>query len=806
MLDIPSDRVSFSTDYGVDFRDLFITVNPYNAGADIGIIPITAATVQYGTNYENTKYIVIEQQPEYITINGSTAYTWETQTSGATEVPVPFTVSSSFDDWEVISKPDWCVVTKESNTQMNVSLLMNETIHPRDGVITIGKNGVYATLSVSQEKGIAYLIDVFQIVEIEDGITGKSYDDIYLDGNEEALFGVEIYDLEHLDSPISPIPNWGMVDISTTFNNPTVTNDYITLAESAFTFTNMYTGSGEAYGTVHVFMENTLNCSASTQTIYLSKYVLYVAPATGECEEKIDAELRDCDITNGSVLDLCDETEQNFNVYTNVETGWTVEIEFGPYLSIDYTSLTYDCTSTYQKAHVGSNITWKFTKEYVVTTGSVEDYEYICPNPEECEPTLEDKFAQMYSLGYFVECGEYTYVHITDKQYNNREDQEVEAVRRDVPLENITEESPKYILDANNNYWMKILTPDWCTVIPDNGTMDTEVGVFVESNPYNTRYLVLTLEQYEAIYDEDGNEMVVTPFKLFIIQGQCESDEPEIDVDTDELTFTKNTDFARIQISSNTSWVTDVFVESDGNGWIAGSTDDPEYGMLPTKFAVVSKISDGAQYDYIEVISDPEASNNGYWKKVATPPSSENIVEDRGEWCTVIPEEGEGTQVAVVFVRTNSGEHERRARLIISENSSSTEPLEPTVVKILQLAGTIDVDESLYVSSGYTYPAGATIEEQKQWFVNQYNMGIFSDNYDLGNMCNISIPIDIFTTVPEGFEYYIEFCEGIDLKVKDGEEDCTGLTVSCMRDLKTLDVVSNGYWACLPVFEENETP
>lgn len=98
LLDIPSDRVSFSTDYGVDFRDLFITVNPYNAGADIGIIPITAATVQYGTNYENTKYIVIEQQPEYITINGSTAYTWETQTSGATEEPVPFVVDSSFVD------------------------------------------------------------------------------------------------------------------------------------------------------------------------------------------------------------------------------------------------------------------------------------------------------------------------------------------------------------------------------------------------------------------------------------------------------------------------------------------------------------------------------------------------------------------------------------------------------------------------------------------------------------------------------------------------------------------------------------
>ncbi len=805
LIDIPSDRVSFSTDYGVDFRDLFVTVNPYNTGGDENIEPITAATVQYGTNYGNTKYIVLEQVPVYITINGYTSYTWETQTSAATETPQPFAVNSSFPDWEIISKPDWCVVSKEDdNETLSVGMLMNETIYPREGVITIGKNGVYATLSVSQEKGTSYLIDVFQIVEIEEGVTGKSYEDIYLDGDEEALFGVEIYDIEHLDTPIST--PWGMVDISTTFNDTAITNDYITTGETGFVFTNMYTGSGEAYGTVHVYMENTLNCSASTQTIYLSQYVLYVAPASGECEDKVDRQLKECDIESGTLIDFCDDTEQNYNVFTNVETGWTVEVEYGPYLSIDYTSLTYDCTSTYQKTHVGSNITWKIKKEYVATTGSVDDYQYICPDNSECEPTKEEKFAQMYERGYFVECGDYTYVHISETQYRNREDTgETYTTETAVTVENITDESPVYI-KVGDSYWMKIATPDWCTVIPDNGSMDTEVGVFVESNPYNTRYLVLTLEQYEKIYDEEGDEMEVTPFKLFVIQEQCESDEPEIDVDTDELTFTRNTDFARIQISSNTSWLTDVFVESDGDGWQTGSVDDPEYGMLPTKCAVVSKLTDGISYDYINVTNDADTSNNGYWKKVTTPPSTENIVEDRGEWCTVIPEEGEGTQIGVVFVRTNSGERERRARLLISEDSNSIEPLEPTVVKILQLAGSVDVDESLYVSSGYTYPSGATIEEQKQWFVTQYNLGIFTDNYDLGNMCNTTAAIDIFTTLPEGFEYYIEFCEGIDLSVKDGGEDCTGLTLSCLKDLKTLDVVSNGYWATTPVFASGETP
>lgn len=74
LIDIPIDDVTFSSDYGVDFRDIYANVKPYNSGGQTGIRTITAATVEYGSSYGNTKAIVIEQQLEYITINGQTVF------------------------------------------------------------------------------------------------------------------------------------------------------------------------------------------------------------------------------------------------------------------------------------------------------------------------------------------------------------------------------------------------------------------------------------------------------------------------------------------------------------------------------------------------------------------------------------------------------------------------------------------------------------------------------------------------------------------------------------------------------------
>lgn len=90
---------------------------------------------------------------------------------------------------------------------MHVVLSQNETAYQRTGDVTIGKDGVYAVLKLSQERGAQYFIDVYQIIEMEDGTTGKSYDSVYLDGYEEALFGVEIYDMENLTQPITPTPD-----------------------------------------------------------------------------------------------------------------------------------------------------------------------------------------------------------------------------------------------------------------------------------------------------------------------------------------------------------------------------------------------------------------------------------------------------------------------------------------------------------------------------------------------------------------------------------------------------------------------
>ena len=50
---------------------------------------------------------------------------------------------------------------------------------------------------------------------------------------------------------------------------------------------------------------------------------------------------------------------------------------------------------------------------------------------------------------------------------------------------------------------------------------------------------------------------------MFIIQNKCEGgeEEPVIITDVDELTFTKNTDFARIDITSNIDWYSAMFLE-----------------------------------------------------------------------------------------------------------------------------------------------------------------------------------------------------------------------------------------------------
>ena len=750
LVNIPDD-VDFSLDYGVDFRDIYLTVKPYNSGGISGYRTITAATVEYGSSYGNSKYIMVKQKLEYIMINGQTTCYWSNLDSAATTNI--FSVDSSFADWSIISTPDWCIPSYQSSSQLKVDVLQNDTIYPREGEIVIGKDGVYATLKVSQKRGTSYLIDVFRIVEGDDGVTAKSYDDVYLDGYEEALFGIEVYNMENIEFPINPTPSWNYVNISETFNNEAVvdSDNYIDKHDSDFVFTNKFRGPGEAHGKVHVYLTDAPNCSATTPTIYLSKYMLLVAPE--DCPG-IDEQLMECDYENGEILDFCDEIEQALKVFTNIETGWTVEIEFGPYLSIDATSLTYDCTSTYQKVQVGSNITWYFTKQYITLTESLNDYEYVFePDEEPFEPTKEQKLAQMYANGLYVDNGEYVYVHITEKQYLEREDQEVEyqLIYTDVPLSGMTpENSSKYIkLTSTGEYWMLIPNPDWCTVLPDNGSMDTEVGIFVDENQYNERYLVLHLNQFEDIVDEDGNSVMVKPFDLFIIQGQCESDNPEIEVDTDELIFTSNTDWARVQITSNTSWIGSVFVEWDGEGGTPGSDiSDPEYGMLPTKYALVEKLTGAVAYDYVEVYDDPE--HNGLWKKITTPPSEINVVEDRGEWCTVIPEEGTGSQVSVVFVRTNNSGDDRKARLVISEYGNTSTDIIPSVIKILQLGR--DDEAVLYISSGYThYGETQDISRDKQWFENQYERGIFSDGYlILDNQCNASVHVDAFTTVHEG--------------------------------------------------------
>lgn len=471
-------------------------------------------------------------------------------------------------------------------------------------------------------------------------------------------------------------------------------------------------------------------------------------------------------------------------------------------MSIDYTSLTYDCTNTYQKVQVGSNITWYFTKEYVLPTQSVDDYQYDFEGGEIFEPTKEQKFAQMYERNLFVACEEYEYVRITDKQYNEREDQEnTYVIYTRVPLTGITlENSDKYI-SVDGKLWMRIETPDWCTVLPDNGQMDTEVGIFVDENLYNTRYLVLNLNQFGDVYDEDGNKIIVPPFKLYIIQEQCQEDEPVIIIDTDELTFTPNTDFARVQITSNTSWIGCVFVEWDGNGGTPGSNvQDPEYGMIPTKYALVNSLTDGASYNYINVYQDQDPSNNGFWKKVTTPPSDINVVEDRGEWCTVIPEEGDGSQIAVVFVRTNNSGDDRHARLLVSEYGNTDTTLTPSVVKIVQLGA--DEEATLYLSTGFNYggvtpPKQPATPEDKQWFRDQYERGIYTDGtIVLENRCNESTLVDVFTTVHEGWEVYIEFSEDADLRVLKDGEDCTSLTFTCLSELQTLNVEANCDWVC----------
>lgn len=475
-------------------------------------------------------------------------------------------------------------------------------------------------------------------------------------------------------------------------------------------------------------------------------------------------------------------------------------------MSIDYTSLTYDCLNSYQKVQVGSNITWFFSKEYVVPTQSVDDYVYDFEGGEIFEPTKEQIFAQMYERGLFAKCEEYVYVRITDKQYAEREDQEeTYVIYTHVPISGITlENSNKYIM-VDGKIWMRIETPDWCTVLPDNGSMDTEVGIFVDDNLYNTRYLVLYLNQFEEVLDEDGNKIEVIPFKLFVIQEQCEEDEPEIIVDTDELTFTSNTDFARIQITSNTCWISNMFVEWDGQGGTpGGNTQDEDYGMLPTKYALVQYLTGAVAYDYVNVYNDPD--NNGFWKKVKTPPSDINIVENRDEWCTIIPEGGNGSQVAVIFVRTNSSGGDRHARLLISECGNTTSEIIPSVVKILQLGSTEEA--ALYVSANYPYPSPEwSIQQQKTWFEDQYDRDIYKDGtIILENKCNESAFVDVFTSAHEGWEVYIEFSEDTDLRILKDGETCSALTFDCVSELQTLDVESNCDWAAGTDFGVNVEP
>jgi hypothetical protein len=371
-----------------------------------------------------------------------------------------FAVNSSFDDWEIVSAPDWCTVTKNSPTQLNVVVAQNYTTNLRTGEIVIGKSGVYAKLKVTQENGVLYVIDVYRIVEDEYGFTAKSYDDVYLDGNQEATFGVDVYNIDDLNNPITPTPSWSYVNVSETFNNDEVvdSDNYITKTDYGFLFTNKFKGSGEAHGTVEIYLNDFPECSASTPIIYLTKYVLYVAPKDA-CSSLpsgliyVDENLRYCDYESGTEFDFCyDINEKDFKIFTNVENGWTAEILFGPYLTVGATSLTYDCANEYQKIQIGSNIIWNITKEYVTLTSNIDDYTYIFKDNNVFEPTKAEKFAQMYEKNMFVDNGEYIYVQITKKRYDTREDVENEAQQQSIPVSNITIDDPIYILDIDRQY------------------------------------------------------------------------------------------------------------------------------------------------------------------------------------------------------------------------------------------------------------------------------------------------------------------------------------------------------------------
>jgi hypothetical protein len=64
-----TDGATFSRDYGFDYRDVYVTVEPCNIGAPGE--RIISAVIEYGSSYINKKHLVIKQALEYITINGN---------------------------------------------------------------------------------------------------------------------------------------------------------------------------------------------------------------------------------------------------------------------------------------------------------------------------------------------------------------------------------------------------------------------------------------------------------------------------------------------------------------------------------------------------------------------------------------------------------------------------------------------------------------------------------------------------------------------------------------------------------------
>jgi len=443
---------------GKDFGNITISIEGTSASAETNFV----IDILYGENYENKKTITLKVQPAVLSFNpasiSSLSYTGKTYTTQ---------LNATGGSWVLCCDQDWVNYTPksgESSATITVTVDKNTkySTDNRTAVITAKMGDLSATHTIEQEPSAFYTIILGRIITNVDGSSTFDTSDINLDISQNSEISVIIADyngkiIEPGTAEYTKIGGWKFVsyEASGSPSGKYKIEPSASTEQDYFIFKNNIqtpgsTGEILCEGKVIVSLGNYPDITGSSPIIRLTNQILNTSDKSSAITgDTLDGKSIQADINGWSM---------SGSVFTNVPTGWTVDITLDPFISASQYAFGFASGYSFQNLTITSNISW------------ITKVDYVIPR----------------------------YTQTTSEVYENAPAEE-KGVWDHIPE---VSEGEKYIMvtgstNSSDGYWMldKVTGDEgWCSINPNYGTETKNVSIFVNPNSTNAiRKAVITV-------------------------------------------------------------------------------------------------------------------------------------------------------------------------------------------------------------------------------------------------------------------------------------------------------------------------